>query len=98
MPSLRIDPKSQRKCSKNWIYWSESIFTRDSDLIPQDTPGQILQRRLLALAAAFTILYAMILTFSPAMRYHSDSINLRWFHWLGVLIWLFCFVLLEQIS
>lgn len=66
-------------------------------LISPKTPGQILQRRLLALAAAFTILYAMILTFSPAVRYHSDSINLRWFHWLGVLIWLFCFVLLEQI-
>ena len=65
--------------------------------ISPKTPGQILQRRLLALAAAFTILYAMILTFSPAVRYHSDSINLRWFHWLGVLIWLFCFVLLEQI-
>ncbi len=39
------------------------------------------------LVVIFLGLYSLILTFSPAVKYRSWSVNLIWSHWLGFLIW-----------
>ncbi len=56
-----------------------------------------IQSRLLKLAAAFLVLNALVLTLSPAVRYHSWSVEYRWQHWFGVIIWLASFALLHRI-
>jgi cell division protein FtsW (lipid II flippase) len=57
---------------------------------PLHTPTVIdrVQARLLNLAALFIVLYATILSLSPSARLHTWSVNFRWQHWLGVMIWL----------
>lgn len=43
-----------------------------------------LERRLLALAGVFLILFSAILTLSPAVRERSWQVDYRWSHWLGL--------------
>jgi cell division protein FtsW (lipid II flippase) len=43
---------------------------------------------LLSLAAIFMLIYAAILTLSPAVRLRSWDVPLRWDHWLGFGLWL----------
>ncbi|MFC1936134.1 FtsW/RodA/SpoVE family cell cycle protein [Chloroflexota bacterium] len=45
------------------------------------------QGRLLALAALFLVLFALILTLSPAARLRSWEVSYRLSHWIGVLVW-----------
>ena len=47
-----------------------------------------LQGRLLALAAFFLFVYALVLTLSPTTRLRSWEASLRWEHWLGYFVWL----------
>lgn len=61
-----------------------------------DTPRDILRIRLMALAAIFVLLYAVILTLSPAVRYHTWNVSYKWMHWLGVLVWVGGFSLIHQ--
>jgi len=55
-----------------------------------------LQRRLMTIAAVFLILYATVLTLSPAVRVHSWTADYRWQHWLGLVGWLAGFSLLYR--
>jgi cell division protein FtsW (lipid II flippase) len=57
-----------------------------------------IQARLLALAALFLGLYALVLTLSPAARARSWSEPLRWEHWLGYLAWIMAFVLAHRLT
>ena len=52
-------------------------------------------RRLLALAAVFVLLQGLVLTLSPVVRERSWAATLRLSHWLGVLVWLTVFVVLQ---
>ena len=52
-----------------------------------------IQSRLLALAAAFLFLYAIILTLAPAARSRSWAVDYRWQHWLGFAVWGIVFLL-----
>ncbi|MEA3440138.1 MAG: FtsW/RodA/SpoVE family cell cycle protein [Chloroflexota bacterium] len=49
------------------------------------------ERILLVLSAIFLVLYASILSFAPVVRARSYDVDLRWTHWLGVLVWLLVF-------
>ncbi|MEX1071919.1 MAG: FtsW/RodA/SpoVE family cell cycle protein [Anaerolineales bacterium] len=53
---------------------------------------------LLRLAAVFLSAYALALTLSPAVRDRSfDGLSeLRWAHWLGVIVWMAAFFLLDR--
>lgn len=59
-------------------------------------PPDRIERRLLWLAAGFILLYAIILTLSPAVRLHSWEVAYRWQHWLGVASWGAGFMLLHR--
>jgi len=54
-----------------------------------------IQARLLTLAAAFLVLYSVILTLAPAARSRSWDVDYRWSHWLGVGAWLIVFFFLH---
>ncbi len=54
---------------------------------PVRPPTDLTERRLLLLAAAFVCLYALGLSLSPAARLRSWQVELRWQHWVGVVIW-----------
>jgi cell division protein FtsW (lipid II flippase) len=47
-----------------------------------------IQSRLLNLAALFLFIYSLTLTLSPAARYHSWAVPLRYSHWIGFAAWL----------
>ena len=57
--------------------------------------NEILQRRLLILAAAFLLAYNLALTFSNAARYHTWEVSLTWQNWIGFTIWFLSMTLLE---
>ena len=57
---------------------------------------QGLQNRLHRLAAVFLFTYSLALTLSPAVRSHSWNIDYIWTHWIGYLIWLVGFTLLNR--
>jgi cell division protein FtsW (lipid II flippase) len=57
---------------------------------------QGLQNRLHGLAAVFLFTYSLALTLSPAVRSHSWNIDYIWTHWIGYLIWLVGFTLLNR--
>ncbi len=61
-------------------------------LLPASTSASLLR-----LAALFLGLYALALTLSPAVRDHSfDGIGeLRWSHWLGIIVWAAAFFWLD---
>lgn len=46
-----------------------------------------LQAMLYRWAGVFLFLYSLILTFAPAVRYHSWNVDLRWQHWAGFIVW-----------
>jgi cell division protein FtsW (lipid II flippase) len=62
-------------------------------LLPASTSASLLR-----LAALFLGLYALALTLSPAVRDRSfDGLSeLRWMHWLGVIVWWVGFFWLDQ--
>lgn len=62
------------------------------------SPRDKLQSRLLTLAAIFMLLFSAILTLSPAVRLHSLQTALRWQHWIGVVVWLAGFTLINRVS
>ena len=55
-----------------------------------------LQTRLLVVAAVILLLFAAILTLSPAVRLHSWQVEYRWQHWIGYVVWLVGFFLLSS--
>jgi len=62
-------------------------------LLPASTSASLLR-----LAALFLTLYALALSISPAVRDHSfDGLGeLRWAHWLGVIVWAAAFFWLDK--
>ena len=69
---------------------------RSSRLFHTNDP---LEQRLMSLAAVFVLLYAVILTLSPAVRLHTFLTPLRLTHWIGVVIWLIGFrILVRQVN
>ncbi len=54
-----------------------------------------IQARLLTFAAAFLVLYSVILTLAPAARSRSWDVDYRWSHWLGLAAWLIVFFFLH---
>lgn len=58
----------------------------------------LLQRRLLGWAALFLLLYALILTLSPAVRERSWQVEYRFAHWGGLLIWGIGFAWLDWLT
>jgi cell division protein FtsW (lipid II flippase) len=61
-----------------------------------DSPKNIIERRLLILAALFLFLFCLIVSLSPAVRLHNWVSDYRWMHWSGYLIWLTGFSLLYR--
>ncbi len=55
-----------------------------------------IQTRLMLSAVLFMVLYASILTLSPAVRLHSTDVNYRWEQWIGVLVWLAGFAFVQR--
>ena len=58
------------------------------DLAKDHTRG-----RLFKLATLFLVIFAIILTLSPAVRTRSWDTDLRWSHWLAVIVWVVVFAL-----
>lgn len=50
-------------------------------------PPAVIQSRLLQLAALFLFLNALALTISPAVRFRTWEVDLRWGHWVGLAAW-----------
>ena len=50
----------------------------------------------MVLAAIFLFLYSVILTISPAVRYHEWNVIYRWTQWIGYVVWLAGFVVLHR--
>ena len=50
-------------------------------------PPSTIQSRLLKLAALFLSINALVLTIAPAARARSWDADLRWSHWLGLILW-----------
>ncbi len=48
----------------------------------------VIQIRLIRLAVIFHFTACVILTFAPAVRYHSWTADLRWQQWIGFIVWL----------
>jgi len=48
------------------------------------------ERVLLGLAAFFMLVFAIALSLSPAARARSWETEIRWAHWLGLIIWGAC--------
>lgn len=51
---------------------------------------------LLKLAAIFLGLYALAITLAPAARFRTWHITFPWMHWIGYLIWLSMFAILNR--
>lgn len=51
----------------------------------------------MVLAAAFLFLYAIILSLSPVLKYRSWQVDLRWTHWIGLLIISIGFFVLQSV-
>lgn len=50
------------------------------------------------IAAVFVLVFASILTLSPAVRERSWNVEFLWYHWVGVGIWFGVFFLANKIS
>jgi cell division protein FtsW (lipid II flippase) len=57
-----------------------------------------LQSRLLFISGIFLVLYSIILSLAPAVRFHSWQVNYRWQHWVGLITWVFIAYLLNNFS
>jgi cell division protein FtsW (lipid II flippase) len=55
------------------------------------------QKHLMLLAAFFLFLYAIILTISPVVKFRSWQVDLRWFHWIGLILVSIGFFILQRI-
>lgn len=55
-----------------------------------------IERRLLLLASLFLFFTALAITLAPAARTRSWSADLRWEHWLGLLVWAAGFALAQR--
>ncbi len=64
----------------------------------QTTPNNRIQGRLLNLASLFMLIYAAILTLSPAVRGRSWDVDYPWMHWVGLLLWFVLFNLAHSLS
>ena len=64
----------------------------------QPTSSNRIQGRLLNLAALFMLIYAAILTMSPAVRARSWDVDYSWMHWIGLLLWFVLFNLAHSLS
>lgn len=51
-------------------------------------PQEMIQRRLMLLAALFLLSANIALTLAPAIRIHTSVVELRWQHWIGYAVWL----------
>ncbi|HSO27853.1 MAG TPA: FtsW/RodA/SpoVE family cell cycle protein, partial [Anaerolineales bacterium] len=60
------------------------------------SPLPKLQRRLLTLAALFLGAYALALTLAPFVRQRSWNADLLWQHWIGYLVWLALFYVVQR--
>ncbi len=56
--------------------------------VEKATPRDEQQGRLLQLATLFLLLYAVVLTLSPAVRIQSWDAPYRWNQWIGFVVWL----------
>jgi len=61
-----------------------------------DTFQGKIQSRLMKTAAIFVFLVSLVLTLSPAVRYHSWAVSYPWRHWIGFCVWLAAFTLLHR--
>jgi len=52
------------------------------------SPQEVIQRRLMLLAALFLLAGSIALTLAPAVRIHNTGVELRWQHWIGFAVWL----------
>ncbi len=59
-------------------------------------PNPLIQTRLIQMAAAFVILYAVLLTLAPAVRSRSWNLNLNVWIWASVAVWLVGMILLVR--
>lgn len=66
--------------------------------VPFPSPVERVQRRLLLLAGAFLLVYAILLTLAPAVKVRGESFPLEWKHWLGWVIWAIGFGTLHHFS
>ncbi len=60
--------------------------------------NSVTQSRLFTLAGICLFILSVILTLSPAVRYRTWSVNLRWSHWIAFLIWLAGAILVHRAS
>lgn len=58
--------------------------------------NRIIQSNLLKLAIGFLVLHSIIITLSPAVRYRSLDVDLRWSQWIPVLAWGFLIYLINN--
>jgi cell division protein FtsW (lipid II flippase) len=58
----------------------------------------LIRNRLSFLTVIFLGVFSVILTLSPAVKYHTWNVDLVWSHWLGFLLWLFGFFCLLKIT
>jgi cell division protein FtsW (lipid II flippase) len=66
------------------VYRADYAFIVFSNYLPP----HVIQSRLFKLAALFLSINALVLTLSPVVRFRSWEVELRWSHWLGLLIWI----------
>jgi cell division protein FtsW (lipid II flippase) len=64
----------------------------------KSSPINQTQGKLISLAAIVIIIFALILSISPMIRYHSAAEGYRFDHWLGVAVWIAAFGLLHYQS
>jgi cell division protein FtsW (lipid II flippase) len=50
------------------------------------------------IACLIPVVYAIILTMAPAIRQHTGLEAFQYRHWIGVMVWLLCFILLHRLS
>lgn len=50
--------------------------------------NRIIQSNLLKVAACFLVLQSLIITLAPAVRARTLDVDLRWSHWLALIVWL----------
>jgi cell division protein FtsW (lipid II flippase) len=52
------------------------------------------ERKILALPIIIILLLSITLTLSPAIRFRSWAVSLRWVHWIGFIVWItaYCFI------
>jgi cell division protein FtsW (lipid II flippase) len=64
---------------------------------PQSSKDRI-QSRLLVIASLIIIAYSLILSLAPVVRNHSNSVDYQFSHWIGTLVWVVSFVILNQLT